>query len=502
MDESKEGLLKNIRFGHEVAEEEKEELRKYFVETGFWQRIVAGEVDIVYGDKGAGKSAIYLLVLENSGEFLKRKIILVNAENPRGATAFRELATDPPATERQFQSLWKLYIVSIITSRLANEFGADSRIRSVSEVLREIGLLQNGKLNLGGLVKRASAYVANYFRPTSAEGGITLDPNTGVPVGVTGKVTFDTPTSAGDKNGFILIDSLYEKIQDFLAEQKLFVWVLLDRLDIAFDESEELEANALRALFRVYNDLKAVENLSLKIFLRTDIWSRITEGGFREASHIIKRETLGWSPDSLLNLVVKRLLSNDKLVNFYNVDKSKILSDLTLQKETFYRFFPQQVDLGEKKPETFDWMLSRTADGTRVNSPRELIALLNDLVRTQVARCERGEVLPEGDILFERTTFKDALESVSEKRLKQTLYAEYAKLKPYVEALKEQKAEQTVESLSKLWGLAAGEAQEYCDQLAKVGFFERRSSAEAGVTYWVPFIYRPALSLVQGRADN
>ncbi len=61
---------------------------------------------------------------------------------------------------------------------------------------------------------------------------------------------------------------------------------LLDRLDVAFAEVSGLERNALRALFRVYSDLRAFENMSLKIFLRTDIWQRIARmKDFARESH-------------------------------------------------------------------------------------------------------------------------------------------------------------------------------------------------------------------------
>jgi hypothetical protein len=49
------------------------------------------------------------------------------------------------------------------------------------------------------------------------------------------------------------------------------VWILLDRLDVAFAEHPDLEANALQGLFRVYLDLMGYEHVKLKIFLRSDI---------------------------------------------------------------------------------------------------------------------------------------------------------------------------------------------------------------------------------------
>ena len=72
---SKRETLRAISFGQRVAEEEIEELSEYFVETELWRRIFAGEIDIVYGPKGAGKSAMY-------GRLLSRKDELGLEESP------------------------------------------------------------------------------------------------------------------------------------------------------------------------------------------------------------------------------------------------------------------------------------------------------------------------------------------------------------------------------------------------------------------------------------
>ena len=54
-------ILQNVTFGKRIAEEESNELSSYFVETEQWRLVFAGSVDIIYGPKGSGKSAIYSL---------------------------------------------------------------------------------------------------------------------------------------------------------------------------------------------------------------------------------------------------------------------------------------------------------------------------------------------------------------------------------------------------------------------------------------------------------
>jgi hypothetical protein len=275
----------------------------------------------------------------------------------------------------------------------------------------------------------------------------------------------------------------------------------LDRLDVAFIESHDLEKNALRALFRVYRDFGSYDRITLKIFLRSDIWQRIVEGGFREASHITKVAILDWEPPALLNLIVRRLLSNDELMREYKIDRTKVLKDFEDQQALFYRFFPQQVEQGPKKRATLDWMISRCADGTNKTAPRELIHLLNTLREKEIERLERGETSPAGDQLFDRSVFKPALAVVSEARLVQTIYAEYPDLKASLAELEGEKTEQTVASLATIWKIPEDEAKKRVQSLIEIGFFQERGGRDHW-TYWVPFLYRDALSMSQGAADE
>jgi hypothetical protein len=495
---NKAELLRQVSFGSRVAEEESTSLKNYFVETNEWKRVYGREVDVVYGPKGSGKSAIYALLQERATELFDDSILYIAAENPRGATAFRELVTDPPTSEREFQQLWKLYFSSLAAG-VFNEYGLDTQgARGLSKALKERGLLV-GKESLADKFKRTFDYVKKNIRPTSVEAGVKLDPTTGFPAGITAKVGFD-PAETALQNKDESPDSLLRLANDALAECGFDLWFSVDRLDVAFQDNDALEANALRALFKVYLDMMAYENMRLMVFLRTDIWKRITESGFREASHITKALTITWTKESLLNLVLKRLLQSSPFIEAYSVDAERVLGDLGVQQLLFYRVFPGQIDIGEKKPDTLDWILGRTHDGTGHNAPRELIHLLNESREIQLQKFSIGGEQPEGENLFTRSTIKEALKPVSKVRLEQTLYAEYPNLKEYIQKLEKEKATQRLGTLSRVWGCTGEEAERIADKLSEVGFFEKRGTKQVPV-YWVPFLYRDALNLVQGEAE-
>lgn len=290
---------------------------------------------------------------------------------------------------------------------------------------------------------------------------------------------------------------MFADVNEALKQHCKTLWVTLDHLDVAFAESEDLEVNALRALFRVYADFLAYDHLFLKIFLRSDIWRRITEAGFREASHVTRTLEIHWDPSLLLNLVVKRITSNTILCKRYSVDPLVELS-ADQQHELFYRIFPAQVDLGKRRPSTFDWMLSRTRDSSGLTAPRELIHLLMQARVVQIKYLATGQPDPDGELLFDRQAVRGALPEVSKVRLEQTIYAEYPNVRDRLQALSGQKTLQTLDTLASIWEIPQDQAAGIASQLVEIGFFEQRGS-RARPEYDVPFLYRPALSLIQGR---
>jgi hypothetical protein len=342
-------LLKELSFGSQVAEEEIAFLESYFVETDQWNRIVGGKVDIVRGEKGAGKSAIYLLLSKSSNSLLDRSIPLVSGENPRGATVFKDLISDPPTSEPEFVVLWKIYILAIICHELRDLGISGGDIGSVFSALEEAGLLE-AKLNLSGLLRLAQNFARRLLTQPKIEAGLELDPNTGMPSGIIGRISLGEPTGELRKRGISSVDGMFEKVNNGLKESGYSMWVLLDRLDVAFAESHELEANAIRALIRVYSDIRAMDQISIKIFLREDIWKRITAKGLREASHITRFEIMRWTPPMLLNLILRRILSNRVILDRFNIDRDDVLKNSQRQDDLFARFFPRRLIRGLRRP--------------------------------------------------------------------------------------------------------------------------------------------------------
>ena len=169
------------------------------------------------------------------------------------------------------------------------------------------------------------------------------------------------------------------------------------------------------------------------------------------------------------------------------------------QRALYYKMFPEQVDVGEKQSDTFDWVLNRVRDGLGNAAPREVIHFHNEVVNCEKAAISIGTQKIEPPNIFSRASVKSATSEVSKVKIEQNLFAENAALKPYILKLDGNKAEQNIDTLSHIWRKDPDGAKALAAELVLVGFFEQRAAKDEGI-YKVPFLYRPYLHITQGKA--
>lgn len=491
-------LLKNSRFGERVAEEEQETLSSYFVETDTWRQLLNGELDVIYGSKGSGKSALYSNLLKHADTFASENTLLIAAEELRGEPVFRQVLSRDKIGEDEFKGLWLIYIITLIGKQVAQFNGENPKVSNFIKRLEDEGLLEG--TGLRRFLSNARDYVKDFFgKVRELGGGVELDPITGIPK-VTGSIAFHEPTRDLRKAGIISVYDLLDTAQEVLESLDTKVWIMFDRLDVAFSDSPELEAVALKTLFRTYNDIRSKNNIKMKIFIRDDIWKRIVaDTGFREGSHITKQVTIQWNDQDLFQLLTSRILDNQIFREFLNVSKEEVFRDSNKQLKIFYSIFPDQVETGNN-PNTFNWMVGRVKDGLKICAPRELIHLLNESRLAQIRQLETGTPEETYDEIIGRSALKEALKEVSKVRLNQTIYTEFPALKTYIEKLIEHKTEQDIKTLSRIFGTSKKSTMDIVQKLVAIGLFEERKDRKSNVTtYWTPFLYRDGLGMVQGR---
>lgn len=497
--DEKLSVVRSLDFGSGVAEDEKTELASYFLETDIWRQVWLGKIDLILAPKGGGKSAIYSTLMNRQNILAQRKILLAPAENPQGEPAFQSLIDKNPS-EDELREIWKIYFASIISEQLVNSGSSSDEAKELHEKLVNANLVSGAKPKRK-VLQSIWAYVIGRISPEKLEATIELNPITGLPAGLTGGLTFPTASgSTAPKQSEPIDDSsdLFDLAQAALARADKIIWICIDRLDAAFATAPELERNALRALFRVYLDLQNYDRVAFKMFLRSDIWKQITAEGFREKSHIVRKRTITWTEASLLQLVTRRLVKSEELLAHYDFDGSAVVSDANLQTQLFDQVFPKTVDTGSGKTKNlFRWCINHTRDGLGVNAPRELVSLFANARNAQVDRFETGTDDTEGEAIFHPKAFEVAEGEVSSERLESTVYAEYPDVKPYLEALRGEKGAQNNASLARIWGSDDAETAVRITRLVDIGIFEKRKDH-----YWTPFLYRPALGIVQGGAPE
>jgi hypothetical protein len=478
-------VLRMLEIGNSVAEFD-DELEKYFVETEAFRSLVHGRADVVAGDKGTGKTALFRILQKKYRQLPElENVEVITAFNPTGNPVFQRLVQEQPLTEGQYRSVWKTYFLSLVGNwSLRIAAGSSPSFSQLGELLERAGLDFNDD-NPATVFNRLVNLVKKVI-PAAAEAKFTLS-ETGIPI-VVPRLEFGVREQAANEE--VSHEDALRLLDTCIGELGLQVWLVLDRLDEAFQGFPAVEVPALRALLRSYLDLGAYRNLRLKLFVRRDLFRKIIGAGFVNLTHINARKIeIVWDEDDLLSLLCRRIRESGDFVNRLGA------ADFN-NAQLFAAVFPEQVDAGKRKPTTWNWVMARIRDGNQVKPPRNLIDLSMKAREAQLRREERdARVFARGVPIIESDAMRRALSRLSEERVEDTLMAEAGDAAGLVERFRKQRSEHSRESLEQVLERRNGELDVAIRRLQEIGFLE-----ETGQTYKIPMLYRDGLQIVQGKA--
>ena len=490
-------ILENLYLGNPVAEFD-QNLPKYFVRNAAFRDLINGHKDIVAGDKGTGKSAIFrYLSLEYTSLDQLHNIEIVAGFNLTGNPIFNSLRQVGDLDEQSYIIVWKTYIFSLLGNWVL-DFLDDRR----NKRLKELDWLLTNKLGLrckndnpSGIFSRLIDWTKKHLTPSSVGIETTID-QLGSPV-LTSKVEFGGGTVV-DKDfddvpiSFIPDDNALRLLNDILIEHDLTIWVLLDRLDEAFIALPDIEKPALRALLRAYLDLLEFDRIGVKLFVRRDLFRKIVSGGFVNLTHIsARRIEINWHKEDLMPVLCKRIRQS-------NVFLEMIQGENLTDRQLFYTLFPHRMGNGKTHPMTWRWMLSRIRDGNNVYSPRNLIDLVNKAVDHQTRRELRfNRTFDKHKPLIEHQSLRFAYEQLSEERVIDTLQAEVnSDINVLIEALRNGKSQHNLDSLKQVLSIDNDAyVLSFASALRDIGLFEIK-----GQIFEIPHLYRHGLSIKRGKA--
>src|SRR5262245_57449936 len=179
-------ILQTLDLGSSVAEFD-QMIDRHFVMTNAYRGLIEGKIDIVAGDKGAGKTTIYRYLQQQYTQIPQlRKVEILPGFNPTGNPVFRRLIEPKPYSEIEYLSFWKAYLLSLIGNCLLKIcYGLDSEITQKLDTILRKGGLRSKDDSVESVFSRLSKMFRRFTNPKGAgvefsfnESGLpTLTPN-------------------------------------------------------------------------------------------------------------------------------------------------------------------------------------------------------------------------------------------------------------------------------------------------------------------------------------
>ncbi len=498
-------LLKGLDLGNSVAEDDTL-LEAARIENSAFTDLVNDRVDLIPGTKGSGKSALFRIFVDFMPDYLltQRKVVIAHGIQSPGDPVFHAFTEHfSKLSEEEFISFWCIYLVSLAHEHfikaprhrsLLNSASAEVKAFRTACANARIPEIQAPK-SLKSILEWALHVLASWRPKVSYQipgdsGELELD-------------LFGQPRSASETITLehelpIYVNDIKDALGRVLAASDLSLWLMVDRLDEIFPRRSDLERTALRGLLRAMRYF-ASSNIRVKVFLRDDMLEQVvgTDDGFTALTHVTARQadTLRWTEEQILTMVVKRLVANDALVKYLGLNREQIDASASYRTQCFEAVFPPGVFKGTRQSTTIRWICNRCADGRGVITPRDVLDLLIRAKQKQQDICGAD---PEGksDYVIDTAAIQYGFEELSKRKRDTYLRAEFPHLWRDIEKFSGGKTEYDAETLQSLFGK---KWQTTSEHLLAVGFLKKYEK-DGKAVFSIPFLYRHGMQLTQGRA--
>lgn len=338
------GRLERVYLGQSAAENEIRDLPSYFVPSGPYESAKRGDVRIVAGRKGSGKTAIFYRVRESY--WASRKQLVLDLK-PEGYQFVRLKETvlsrlTPGFQEHILTALWHYLLLLELAHKIV--------VRDASKFLVSHPELRDvvGEIESRYLAERTGAENEDL-----SERLLTVVTRIGDRFGKKGNVS-----TTDDIAGLLYegpVQALEGCLKQYLAHKDQ-VWLLVDNLDKSWPirGADSTDILMLRSLLEATRKIqREFERLDVEfkvvVFIRDDIYNLLIEQTPDRGKE--NAATLVWDdPEFFRQIIGRRLATNAELPD--NLDESwPVVFDALVQGEA-----------------SFDYMLSRT-----LLRPRDMI---------------------------------------------------------------------------------------------------------------------------------
>ena len=375
-------LIKMIDFG-EIDGYGDPNLEKYFLDNGYWDKIIENKIFFVVGKKGTGKSSIYQMIGKESYD---RGCIIINKDF--GEFPFEKLLKlqdDDFAKPNQYQSVWKNVILNLFVQAVSNMPVSNNQyydeikkynnmyLGCATELHKDIisrGIKKEGKLLFYGLEAGKTANTAVSYK-------------------------------YNNENITAINASLCDLIVNYFltTPYKEKIVIQFDRLDDNYNiyQNSDEYYQVVISLFKVvynFNQLlrsKKIFNAKVVLYIRSDIMRAMASRDAESARWDDFRMDLSWSVNNMQEIYQSDL--------YRLVEKRIQTSCVELSDKTFNDIFSvsEHVHYGKQSRDLLNSLVLQT-----LFRPRDLIKLLKTLQK---------EIIVRGT--FDKSTYNQTLKKYS-----------------------------------------------------------------------------------------
>lgn len=342
-----ENLLASLAMGDPMAENEMRDLAQYYLQTHEFNRAIRGDINLVVGRKGTGKTALFSQVRNKKRGFRSNVVVDLKPEGYQ-LIKLKENVLDflsSGAKHHLVTAFWEYLLYLEITNTVLRsdkdkhlrDHKLFEKYRGLSEAYQESPYVKKGDFSERLLMLSASI-TDDFLAKYSKESNTTL--------------TSDEVTSLIHSHS---IRKLRELLVDYL-DGKSEIWVLFDNLDKGWSPHGLVagDITILRCLIDAARQIeremrRSDRDCHVLIFIRNDVYQLLMDDSpdFGKESKV----SLDWSdPDILREMLRKRLVNNDLpesedffslwnlicVSHYHGEETSKFLIDRSLMRPRYF----------------------------------------------------------------------------------------------------------------------------------------------------------------------
>ncbi|MGV6832543.1 MAG: P-loop ATPase, Sll1717 family [bacterium] len=334
--------LHDIDFGNIEANDDKLLFDSVCKTTSILE-FLSGKKNIVLGEKGTGKTALFRLINQGKLKLAQNheyKNVIIPIEdnfqykNIKGKV-LRLIKTDIEEVDFKYQVVWELFLFYRCLRKLQ-----ELNIETSQTLKKAIQLTDNifSKNGIDEFLKSKKTFGVKLYDTAT-----TILPDFYL---TTEPVAVEDETNLKNKSVESLdidLDVYKQELNDFLIQNKLNFVVLIDRLDeFVSKNSIETQIDMLEALISVEREYGRYSNIELKIFLRDDLFKQLNYDGIGYDKVIAKKLDLIWNPAKIREFIAKRIYNNFKVIFkmeslILDISNEKIELDTSIDTDDFVK---------------------------------------------------------------------------------------------------------------------------------------------------------------------